>query len=121
MEETTFGSLATLLLPRASELHVQTLAIDPDRSQITLTVSSTQKTAACPLCAQPTTRIHSRYHRSLADLPWADIAVRLALHVRRFFCLTPDCPRTIFTERLPAIAGYGNDSLENALLHFHRR
>jgi transposase len=30
--------------------------------------------------------------------------VRLRLHVRRFRCLTPTCPRRTFTERLPALA-----------------
>ena len=35
--------------------------------------------------------------------------VELVLHVRRFFCDTPVCERTTFTERLPAVAPlYGN-------------
>jgi hypothetical protein len=38
-----------------------------------------------------------------ADLPWMSCAVRLELHVRRFFCPTPECPRQIFTERLPRV------------------
>jgi transposase len=36
-------------------------------------------------------------------LPWAGHAVRFVLHVRKFFCLTPACPRRIFTERLPDV------------------
>jgi len=40
----------------------------------------------------------------LADLPWATCRVRLHVQVRKFFCGTPDCPRRIFTERLPAVA-----------------
>lgn len=38
-----------------------------------------------------------------ADLPWMSCAVRLELHVRRFFCPNPECPRQIFTERLPSV------------------
>ena len=30
-------------------------------------------------------------------------AVRLELHIRRFFCINPECTRQIFTERLPSI------------------
>src|SRR5947207_4958293 len=30
-------------------------------------------------------------------------AVRLKLHTRRFFCPNPECPRQIFTERLPSV------------------
>jgi len=47
--------------------------------------------------------VHSRYTRSVADLPWAGYAVRLILHVRKFFCRTGDCPQRIFTERLPTV------------------
>jgi transposase len=39
----------------------------------------------------------------VADLPWAGWAVRLELHVRRFFCQNKACPRRIFTERLPGV------------------
>jgi transposase len=40
----------------------------------------------------------------LADLPWAHYRLRLQLRVRKWFCQHPDCPRRIFTERLPTIA-----------------
>jgi transposase len=56
--------------------------------------------AACPLCQQPATRVHSPYHRTLADLPCLDYAVRLDIQVRRFRCRTIQCPRWIFSERL---------------------
>ncbi len=67
----------------------------------------TSVTTACPLCHQPSRHVHSRYTRTLADLPWARIPVRLRLRVRRFFCDQTDCRRRIFSERLdPAIAAY---------------
>jgi transposase len=49
-------------------------------------------------------RIHSRYERTLADLPWAHYRVRLQLRVRKWFCQHAACPRRIFTERLPTVA-----------------
>jgi transposase len=41
--------------------------------------------------------------RTVADLPWIGCAVRLELHVRRFFCTNQECTRQIFTERLPSV------------------
>ena len=69
-----------------------------------MTLTATAPAATCPLCGHASGRIHSRYARTLADLPWAGATVRLALQVRKFFCTTPTCPRRIFTERLPAVA-----------------
>jgi transposase len=64
-------------------------------------VVSTAKTCCCPACGQPSDHIHSHYHRLIADVPCGNRPVTLCLHVRKFFCRTPNCPRKIFTERLP--------------------
>ena len=58
----------------------------------------------CPSCSQPSERVHSRYQRTLADLPWATFRVRLEVQVRKFFCGHAGCQRRIFTERLPDVA-----------------
>ncbi len=61
----------------------------------------------CPLCQTSSSRIHSHYSRTVADLPWADKQVVFNLEVSRFFCDNDSCSRKIFTERLhPAIAAY---------------
>src|SRR5579883_863217 len=60
-------------------------------------------TMQCPVCAQPSARIHGRYQRTVCDLPCAGRTVILLLTVRRFVCTTPTCSRAIFTERLPAL------------------
>ncbi len=57
--------------------------------------------ATCPLCQQPSERIHGNYGRMVADLPCGGRRVILSLTVRKFVCGTPTCPRKIFTERLP--------------------
>lgn len=62
------------------------------------------RAAACPLCQQPSPRIHSQYVRRLADLPWPSGRVELHVRVRRFRCFTPGCRRRIFAERLPEVA-----------------
>jgi transposase len=85
-------------------LRLEAWSVDDTTAQITLSVRSTQARVPCPLCAIPARRIHSRYERTLADLPWAAYRVRLQLHVRKWFCRNRHCPRRIFTERLPTVA-----------------
>jgi transposase len=91
------------LLPSATDLHLDALHLEESARTLTLLVRATQTSAACPLCQAAATRVHSSYTRHLADLPWADIAIRLQLRVRRFFCPTPHCRRKLFTERLPSV------------------
>lgn len=72
---------------------------------ITMVVSTKAQEASCPLCRQPSSRHHSRYQRTLADLPWNNVAVQVRLQTRRFFCDNAACERRIFTERIPTVAG----------------
>jgi transposase len=64
-------------------------------------VVSTRSSSCCPLCFQPANRIHSCYTRVVADVPCGGFQVQLVLQMRKFFCDTPECPRKIFTERVP--------------------
>jgi transposase len=89
------------LLPDPACLHLTLL--DASETVITVVVRTTSEDAECPLCHRRWVRIHSRYVREVADLPWMGCAVRLELHVRRFFCPNQQCPRQIFTERLPTV------------------
>jgi transposase len=89
------------LLPDPACLHLHLL--DASDNAITAVVTTNSEEAECPLCHRCSARIHSRYVREVADLPWMGCAVRLELHVRRFFCSNPACVRRIFTERLPTV------------------
>lgn len=80
------------------------IEVQMDGHVIRLMMHSVQATSACPICAQPSSRIHSHYLRTLADLPWADVPVQISIQVRRFFCDEAACPRQIFVERIPALA-----------------
>ena len=55
--------------------------------------------SVCPGCGKLSRRVHSRYVRSLADLPAHGRRVSIALTVRRFRCGNDVCPRVIFAER----------------------
>lgn len=56
--------------------------------------------ARCPCCDQPSSRMQSRYVRSLGDVPLGGGAVCLALTIRRLYCRNPQCARRIFADRL---------------------
>lgn len=89
------------VLPGPDQLHLLCLRVE--RQQIVAVVCASASQAPCPCCGQMSERVHSRYIRRPADLPWQGVAVRLELHVRRFFCGHGDCPQAIFTERLPGV------------------
>jgi hypothetical protein len=75
-----------------------------DVESLTVHLTTTAPTAACPLCGADARRVHSRYTRRLDDLPCLGRRLRLQVAVRRFVCPQPDCPRRIFAERLPGFA-----------------
>ena len=89
------------ILPAHASLHL--VRLEADEQFILAVVATTASEALCPLCQCRSESIHSRYVRLVADLPWAGWAVRLELHVRRFFCQNKACTRQIFTERLPNV------------------
>ena len=89
------------LLPDPTCLYLKLL--DASDTQITVVVVTTSPEADCPLCQCGSARVHSRYVRQVADLPWMGCTVRLELHVRRFCCSNQECARQIFTERLPTV------------------
>lgn len=89
------------LVPDPTCLHLTHLQASP--GIITAVMSTMAKEAVCPVCKCRSDKVHSRYVRSLADLPWMGWVVRLELHTRRFFCLNLLCARQIFTERLPSV------------------
>src|SRR2546430_6920515 len=72
------------LLPDPCCLHLSCL--EASTSVITAIVETTASATLCPVCHCRSEKVHSRYVRRLADLPWGGCAVRLELPVRRFFC-----------------------------------
>jgi hypothetical protein len=59
--------------------------------------------ATCPSCGHPSTRVHSRYQRRLADAAIGGRRVVLRLRVRRFFCDHHGCRARTFTEQIPGL------------------
>lgn len=91
------------LLPDQAQMQLKQWSVDDTNQKLTLMVSTVQTVVRCPVCEQSTHRVHSRYERTLQDLPCTNYAVTLLLQVRKFFCVNAGCKRRIFTERLPAV------------------
>ena len=87
------------LSPNPSLWHLSSISLQLGR--IILHLLPTRPAVPCPVCGTDSSRIHSRYRRWAWDLPWASWSVQLSIHVRRFFCDSPRCPRRIFTEPFP--------------------
>lgn len=79
------------------QVHIMETGLD-------VSVISTHPQSCCPLCSQPSSHVHSHYHRTLKDAPCVGRQLQLSLTVRKFFCRNPDCSRKVFTERLPDLA-----------------
>ena len=82
---------------------IQLVEVIPRDTEIIAVATTTAYAARCPACHQLSRHVHSRYVRTLADLPVGRKAVRMVLHSRRFFCDTPRCAQAIFTERIPGL------------------
>jgi transposase len=98
------------------QLRVGALSFDEDL--LTIYASTETAAAECPCCGRSSRRVHGRYERTLADLPWGGVPVRLRVRVCKFFCDEPSCERKIFAERLEDIAGVharGTDRCREAL------
>jgi len=59
--------------------------------------------ARCGRCRRLSRRVHSSYHRRLADLPVAGQPTVVWLTVRRFFCDQDGCSTGTFVEQIPGL------------------
>ena len=76
----------------------------PTPERVTILTQPLSVTATCPDCGTMSSQLHSRYERTLGDLPWQGRPVVLRIQTRRFRCLCPACPRRTFAERLESVA-----------------
>lgn len=98
------------LSPSPTELHLDGFEVEV--YTITIRIVTERGLTACPSWGQFSDLIHSRYTRTLSDLPWHAVPVRVCLPTRRFFCYAPVCERRSFTERLPqTVLPYGRKTL----------
>jgi transposase len=90
------------LLPHLKGLQIEHCAMSAHG--VTVTVAGCRRSAPCPICHRRSRRIHARFTRTLADLPWGGQMVQIHLEGRRFRCSNRRCPRQTFRERVPQLA-----------------
>lgn len=90
---------STPLLPLPKGLEIT--SISEASEEVVVRVTSHRSSSPCPLCGVTSSTIHSYYRRKPRDLPCAGRPIRLLLTVKKFVCRQAECPRKIFTERLP--------------------
>src|SRR2546421_9447634 len=89
-----------IIFPDLPDIEVEEVEV---AEEIRLSLRTTSPTASCPSCGTVSSRIQSRYTRTLRDLPSVGRPIRLIMHVRRFFCKKSTCAQKIFVERLPEL------------------
>lgn len=84
------------------QLHVGALVFE--QGGVTILASPQESHPRCPECGHSAHRVHSRYSRTIADLPWGGVPVCFRVQIRKLYCDNPNCPRRIFAERLDGVA-----------------
>ena len=74
-------------------------AVHHSSDVIVATACGQSRDCRCPECGTTSSRVHSRYPRTICDLPCTGRRIELHLTVRRFVCSAKQCRRKIFAER----------------------
>ena len=97
-------SIRGLLTPETLRI----IELKCEDTKVIVSANIRSASAQCPECKQLSNRVHSRYHRTLADLPCTGQQVYLRVSVRKFYCTNAHCSRKVFAERLDEVASvYG--------------
>ena len=92
---------AATIIANPDILQLESFISEPNA--ITILIRSKQPRPLCPSCNHPSESLHSHYRRTVADLPWHNVAVKLRLNTRRLRCRNTVCQQKIFCERLPEV------------------
>ena len=66
-------------------------------------LESTHQSAKCPYCGRRSNQVHSRYERTVSDIPVHGVSVILKVEVSRYRCLNPKCSHRTFVEQYPGV------------------
>lgn len=85
------------ILPHNLQLKAETMYTS--LGELYISTYAYQKHSTCPICGITSKRVHSRYFRTLLDLPVSGYIVKVKLRARKYFCDNSICHRKVFTER----------------------
>ena len=78
---------------------------------IHIRVKSKRKILACPYCGEKSRKTHSKYHRTVQDLPMSGKKVYIEIECRKMFCRNADCNKKSFAEKIGFVGSKGKKSL----------
>lgn len=87
----------SFLLPAEYPLTACTISLLGE--SLVIEASSSQSGSVCPTCGCKSDRRHSKYIRTLVDLPTSGYDVKILILSGKYFCDNTECSRKIFTER----------------------
>ena len=96
-------ALFAMLFPHLTTLRLHRVA-DAGEA-VVISASCRAESACCPRCGQESSRVHGGYSRVVADGAAGGRPVLIALQVRRFRCLQPECPAVTFAEQAEGVTG----------------
>jgi transposase len=78
-------------------------AVEQGAQQLLVYLHATPSTVPCPRCGTPGSHVHSRYSRTVADVPCGGQRLVLKLLVRKWMCPLATCPQRIFAEQFAGV------------------
>lgn len=77
-----------------------------EEDTLLINLERTNKSAICPHCGKKSKNIHSRYTRTIKDLPIQEYKVILNIETKIFFCSNSECNANTFAERFDFIENH---------------
>lgn len=75
--------------------------VTDEREVIRVSARTRDESVPCPVCGQPTRRVHGFHGRVVADVSVGGRRVVVSVRVRRLVCPVLGCPRQTFREQVP--------------------
>ena len=89
---------------------VSSVTLEDDRA--VFHIRSISLCSLCPKCNMLSIKVHSRYSRTILDLPLSGRSAEVRISVRKFFCLSETCQQKVFCERFEnVVKPYGRRAM----------
>ena len=73
---------------------------------LSINLERTNRTAICPCCGKKSSYRHSKYIRTVKDLPIQEYKVNLNIETKIFFCKNKNCKVNTFSEKFDFIESH---------------
>lgn len=78
--------------------------LEKDEENIYIYCNTKKVKQYCTYCGSVSENVHSKYTRTIADLPIQNYKVKLIISVKKYFCNNKNCKHTTFAEPLEFVA-----------------